>query len=184
MDEVPPNVVSAMNKQGCLFCQEKDKQIAQLKNEILMLKQVEAPQWKGKDSVLIEKLSETEWRIVSHNRPDRTSNEIKDQVYVIPHQNVTVMWTIIKKNLTNGYCSLDDLNTPIVGTKWKTDFQEVIPALIKFYIKNFKLDLRVGKPNSLRVLGKYYFTHYRLPLLVLQHLNFIYYPKTIYRLKE
>lgn len=179
--DLPKPIVSAINKQGCLFCQEKDKEIVRLKQELELLKEVESPQ-KSKSTTSIEKLGDTEWKIITYSRPDRTSEPVP-QIVIIPQKNVTVMWSIIKQKLTDGYCDIHDLKTPIEGTKYSTDYNEVVPYLIKYYEVMENLNLRIGKPNSLRVLGKYYFTHFRMPLLVLQHLNYVYYPKKIYRLK-
>lgn len=165
----------------CIYCFEKDNEIFKLKQQIEQLKRVDAPSWKGKSRSEVTKISETEWKIVTYIKPHKDS-EPREQVHYLPTHNVDVVWHLIK-TLTDTYCLITDLNKPINGGKHKTNYKELTDALINYYAEK-GIDLTEGNEGKLRRLGKHYFDKYLFPLYVLEKIKYIYYPKTIYRLKE
>jgi len=164
----------------CPNCFELKDRIKALQEEISTLKQVTAPSWKGSTEPIIQRLNNTEWLVIITQKHDRESEPHKTE-NIVPHNKVLAMWEIILR-LTDANCNLQD-RKPINGEKCSTEYKEVKEELIKKY-KQEGIDITLGNEEKIRNLGMYYFTDYLYPLYVLQHLNYIYFPRKIWRLKN
>lgn len=130
-------------------------ELVALRQKVIVLRR-----WKGHDDLVVERLSESSWRVVEHQK-EKGTGEIKEIETVVDHDDVLDMWSIV--------C---DCCRPGESATYRQVVRRVIEGI---KVMQPDADVELDSFNGGKYRRLYYFPLYYYPLKILEHLRFIAY---------